>query len=218
MRRVRRHDLVAERFEHLHGECAEVRIVLDHQNDLTTRFGPFGALGLRRHRGRRAVASRQVHPDQCSLTDVALYEDVSAGLPDETEDHTQAQTPSLALDACREEGLEDRFEKLGRNSLSSVSHIDPHVLIGDDTHAICLVLVREIAVRRGNRQRAAVGHRVARVDRQVEDRVLQLCAVCGDRPRIEVTAPSHLDRISHRLPHRTEQVSNQKIRPDPLRA
>ena len=167
----------------------------------------------RRRRGRRRRDAR--HPDRERRPLVGLRGHVD-GAPEHAHDAVHRRQPharALALLLGREERLEDP----GPDRLV---HADAGV--GDGQHDGA---GRPLAVvRGGDPQGAAVGHRVARVDGEVEDHLLQLAAVhphrAGVGREVQHEPDVHADQASqHRreLPDHGGRVEVARLERGPAR-
>ena len=155
------------------------RFVLDHKD------GRRGASGRDRRRARDcsrrvgvlAEVSRQIDLERRSATRLGVDLDVPAGLLDETEDLAEPETRSLGSAL----GGEERFEGLRRDlrghSRACIGDGDKHVLALLGADVVRRVDGVEMSVRRFYRQLAALGHGVAAIHRQIEDRALELARI-----------------------------------------
>ena len=116
----------------------------------------------RQENAERGIARLRVHIDE------------AAGLLDDAVDRGQAEARALADFLGREERLEDLVDDVGRNAGAGVAHLDQHVV--GARHA--LVGERAAFARRhvggAHGELAAVRHGVARVDREIDDHLLEL--------------------------------------------
>ena len=112
----------------------------------------------------------------------------------------QSQTGALADRLGGEEGIEDLAEDVGRDAGAGVLHRDRDISAGAG-----LVAGRDVARR--YRDDAAVGHGVARVDDEIDQRRLELGDVDHDRPdvRVDVELQRHraadagVEHFAHRI-------------------
>ena len=100
---------------------------------------------------------------------LAVDLDVSARLLDETEHHAQAKAGALADLLGRKEGFENPFKQRGRNSGAGVADRDHHVVSGRDLAVHARVVFVEEDVAGLDRELAAIGHGIARIDCQIEN-------------------------------------------------
>ncbi|MNL11204.1 hypothetical protein D3C87_1320310 [compost metagenome] len=122
---------------------------------------------------------------------------MAATLLDETEHHAQPQPRALAVGFGGEKRLEGLREYLRRHADSRVSHTDLHIVPGHNTFA-CAKRAIEADVVGAEVDGAFALHRIAGVDRQVEDGVFQLIAVDEHRPAINGGGHVDLDGFPQR--------------------
>ncbi len=113
--------------------------------------------------------------------------DVAARLLDDRIDLAEAEAGALAGALGGEEGIEHLVDEMGGDAGAGVADLDPDAVVG--------------AGGGGNPDRAAVGHRIAGVDDEVEDRQFELVGV-GGRPQ---RAIADLDGEGHLLADRADQ-------------
>jgi len=159
--------------EDAHDQFAHARLVLHYQNG----FGP-GHAGLRRGviRGRRPLASfrqRQINAGRGALTQFALEGNRAAALPDDSVGRGQSQSSALSGTLGGEERLEEVAARGFGHSDAGVGQRDHHVLAR--THAQALGGEALVEMHQGglNGELAAMGHGVARIDRQVHEHLLE---------------------------------------------
>ena len=95
--------------------------------------------------------------------------DVSARLLDEAEHHAQPKAGAPADLLGREEGFEYPLEQRRRDSGAGVADRDHHVVAGRELAVHARVVFVEEHVAGLEREPAAVGHRIARIDCQIEN-------------------------------------------------
>ena len=120
----------------------------------------------------------------------------------------------LAKRLGREERLEHPFQMLGRYSLPGVNHLDANI--------VAWLQRLRLSGRHGDivdvdGELSTSLHRVARVDDEVEDCILELCAVGEDVPGIGREARMDLDALADRAVGQIQQVLDQFGRRDRLR-
>ena len=193
---------MAERLQRFDHRFAHEVVVLDHQDARArARHGDDG-----RGHGQGVVDSACfTQPDFHRRAHAALAQDArrAAGLLGHAVHLGQAQSRALADALRREEGLEDACGDLGRHAFAAVGHRDAHVLAG-----------RQHIRGRGGGARfeaqfAAAIHRVARIDRQVEQGHFHLVAVGHDagawRRDGEVQADAGTERGGDEFLHAFEE-------------
>ncbi len=140
----------------------------------------------------------------------AIDGDVSAGLLHDAVARRQPEAGPLPFFLRGEKWLEDVLLHLRRHARAGVGHRELHVLAGG--HFIDgIKIVHEIGDVFGrDRDRAALGHRVARIDAEIEQHLLELPRVGLEPPdfRAELRhdldvladhAPQHFFHVAHRV-------------------
>jgi hypothetical protein len=140
----------------------------------SSKFPPVFYLILGCHRG---LGTRHIEFDRGASFDLAIDRDVTIGLLDEPVVHAQAKAAALAHVLSGEERLEHFLQNFGRHSESGVVDGDFYIVAGRDV----LVLIRIRPVQRDvgglDRQRAALRHGVAGIDRQIGQGILELMGI-----------------------------------------
>ncbi len=174
--------LVAELAQDPGGVGAHIGIVLDHQHGLrlasTRHLGGRGRFDLR----GECMQPRQVDLDRRAQPDLAVDLDVAARLLDEAVDLGQAKPGAVADLLGREERLEGARDRLPAHADAAVGDCGHDILAGHDLGLGGGVDVIEIGVGGLDGQPPAGGHGVAGVDREIQDRDLELVGVGMDRP------------------------------------
>ena len=118
------------------------------------------------------------------LAGLGIDVDEAAGLLDDAIDRRQPKPGALADLLGREERLEDLVDDLAWNAGAGVGDVDPdifgrrHALVGEPRG----FFARDICCSYG--ELAAIGHRVARIDGEVDDHLLELRDVDFHRPEV----------------------------------
>ena len=107
---------------------------------------------------------------------------MAAGLPRETVDHGEAEAGALADRLGREERLEHLGGEFGGHADAGVGHAEGEILARRHVVARGGMAVEPFVVGL-DRDAAAVGHGVAGVDAEVQQRVLELWRVDQSRPQ-----------------------------------
>ena len=152
-----------------------------------------------------------------------IAEDEAAGLLDDAVDHRQAEAGALADLLGGEERLEDLLQHVRRDAGAGVLDLDQHV-VGRRQFAIgegLALLGRDVAG--AHRQVAAGRHRVARVDRQIDDHLLELADIDLDRPQVAAVIDLELDVVADQAGKQHAQIGQhvgqvQHLRPQRLLA
>ena len=118
---------------------------------------------------------------------------MAAALADEAVDHRQAKARALAEVLRREERLENPLADVVRDPDALVGDLEHDGLSGMREHVRERLVIVAGGEPRAHGDRSAIGHRIARVDDQVEDDLLHLPAVGRDRrkPRRQI----HVERV-----------------------
>ncbi|KAF1854886.1 hypothetical protein Lal_00009772 [Lupinus albus] len=202
VRRLRH--LVAERLERGHHRGAYRIVVLDDQ-DARRRDRMQRAVRQRRLVRHVIAGARGAQPDFDRGAGTRCAEDAreTAGLLRHAVDLGQAEPRALADFLGREEGLEHPRHQVGRDAGAGIGHGQADVV------AVRRQAVRRRAQGRLEAQVAAAVHGVARIDRQVEQRHLQLVGI-GHHARArgvhgEVQAHAGAQRRGQQFAHAAEQ-------------
>src|SRR3546814_825871 len=194
-RSVRRiENAIAEVLQAYDGHPAQLRLVLDEQDGLTPRTEGIQGQQLRGSRLDRAVDSLgNVEPNRGAMAQLAVDLHVAAGLLYEAVDHREAEPRACPHVLRRIEGLEGAVPDLRRHPGAGVGYGDQYVMARPDTRVLPRIGAVDLEVVDGNGQPPAPLHRVARIDGEVQDRVLKLSGID------EYLADEAAD------PHRTEE-------------
>jgi CHASE3 domain sensor protein len=112
----------------------------------------------------------------------------------------KAEAGALADGLGREERLEGALHHLRRHSATGVGDADADIFAGPD---VAHLIGREGYVGRAHAHQAFAFHRVARVHREVDDRILELVRVDVDRPHVRREVDLDMDALAERA---VEQV------------
>ena len=186
----RQHD-VAAAGQHLLNDRADLRLTLDHEN---------GAHSVRARRRLRHVTrqivhmfdARQEHLDRRSAIDFTVHEDRTAALVDDAIHGREAEPGALPQLLRRVERLEEMTQDRAVHADAGVADGEHHVRAGTRAWMLGGVSLVEFHVRGLDRQHAAARHRVAGVEREIEDHLFNLARIGADtvervrRPRSQV--------------------------------
>ena len=179
--------------------------------------GLAGRVARRRRPGRSALVgvgldlrTRQVDADHRPLARLGINPHLTARLARETIDHRQAQTRSLAHRLGREEGLERALHDLRRHARSGVGDAQRDVLAGLQVQRDAAAGV-DPAVGGLDRQPTAIGHGVAGVDAEVEQRVFQLVRIGQHRPKPRPGHHLHVYSRPHGAPDQILHAAHQAV-------
>jgi hypothetical protein len=131
-------------------------------------------------------------------------------LLDESVHLRKAEPGSLRLGGV--ERLEHLALRIRRHAAAGVAQRDQHVVARRDFFICRAVALVEEAVRGFDRQLAAIGHRIARVDRDVENRALELVAIHRDPPEPAREDRLDSDTLAERAPQQLGHAGHQLVR------
>ena len=205
---------IAELAQRIDRELEHLFLVVDDQDDLAVaraRQPRLGAglptLGL----GHLALVPRQIELHRGALAGLGFDRDVPAGLLDEAIDLAQPQPRSLAQRLGGEERLERAITHRCGHSRAAVAHRDADIVAGRHVGMRRGKGPIELHVRRADNELAAVAHRVARIDRQIDQRTLELPDIGIDRPqparRIDLEVDGAADRPAQQLGEAADQLA-----------
>src|SRR5665213_2109606 len=134
------------------------------------------------------IRDREVDAERAPLAELRRHRDVAVALLDDAVDARQAEPGALADTLGRVEGLEDAFLDLGRHAVSRVGDRQRKVAAGLDLGRGGEPIRADCALVGLDRQDAAAVHRVARVQREIEQDLLNLRGVRkeGRERRVEL--------------------------------
>ena len=182
-----REHVVAKLAQEIGREDADISIVFHEEDHLAAaaprprRFGQPDCLHI-------PEMARQVEPHRRALTGLAIDRAMPARLLDKAIDLRQPEPGALPGLLGREKGLERLLAHLGAHAAASVADRDHHILPRRQLLMSGGVGLVEQGVCGLDCQLSPAGHRVPRVDRQIEERMLELVGVYQHRPQ---TAGQH---------------------------
>ncbi|GJD69837.1 hypothetical protein MMMDOFMJ_2775 [Methylobacterium gnaphalii] len=173
---------VAEILQDLRDEHPHRRLVVHDEHGLAL----LGARGVREGRNRLALIRRAVVPGQVeahrgAVAKLRIDPDLPAGLAHEAVDHRQPEPRALADRLRREERLEGLGDHVRRHAGAGIGDAEREVLAGLQVPVPRRTLVHPL-VGGLDGDAAAIRHRVARVDAEVQQRVLELRGIDHHRP------------------------------------
>ena len=178
----------------------------------------FGGLLLDRLLGLVADEARQENAERRAGARLALAEDIAARLLDDAVDHRQAEAGALADLLGGEERLENLRAHVGRDAVSVVLDFDQHIIGRSDRHLLQAAAFGGGKVARAQRDPAALAHRVARVDDEVDDHLLELVEVGLHQPEIAAVHDIELDRLANQPAQQHLQLRQDVVELQRLRA
>ena len=139
---------------------------------------------------------------------------MTARLFDETVNHAETETRSLAHRLGGEKRLEDMFERLAGNAFAIVPHRQHDIGAGNHFRLLGGIFGIEHTVGGFDNQPATAGHGVAGVDRQIEQGIFQLRLIGFAGPEALSRAHLDLDRFAKRPAQHIGHVRNKRIHID----
>src|ERR1700733_2512790 len=208
-RRIFRLDhAIAQLGEHRYSDLANFIVILDHKDGFLPSFNLVGGSGdqsiLAGH------VSWKVELDRRSGAHLGIDFYVSARLLEEAISHCEAQACSFVLRLGREKRLIDPLQDIRRNAGTCVGHRDHHILPRRQILILANILVVEGGVAGLGSQPAFTVHRVAGVDRKVQNRILELIRIDEAIPetasdhRLDLDLPA--ERATKHLIHAFDQT------------
>ena len=164
--------------------------------------------------GRGLVQSgraRQVHLDRRAVAFLAVDLDVAARLLDEAEHHAEPEAGALADLLGGEEGIEHPLDEGGGDAGAGVAHGDHHIIARRDLAVHAGVVFVEIDVAGLERELAAIGHGIARVEGKIENRRRELVRVDQRRPGVLGQQRRDLDVFAERRVQQFGGLQHQRI-------
>ena len=170
---------IAELFEQVRAGARDLGVVLDQQH----RAGPRRRVArLAWHRiDHGACRARQIDRDGGAVAERAGDLHGAAGLMREAVHLRQSKAGALADRLRGEERVEHIGDDVRRDADAVVADGDGDILAGGNRLALA-----ESDVLRRDRHRAAVGHGIAGIDHEVDQRDFEFADVDRDRPDIAV--------------------------------
>jgi hypothetical protein len=153
----------------------------------------------------------QIDPDRRAVSGLGVDLHVAAGLSDEAMHLAEAKTRALANSFGGEEGVEHPLDDVRWHPGPGVGDRNQDVLAGLDLVVGSGIGVVEMGVRGLHRQPAALRHGVARVDHQVEDRVLELALIDEGAPEPAGTYGLHPQMLADRVPQHLRHPAHQLV-------
>ncbi|MBA7484170.1 hypothetical protein ES707_19694 [subsurface metagenome] len=119
---------------------------------------------------------REVEAHRGALADLGIDAHLAARLPREAVHHRQPEPGALADRLCREERIEGACDHIGRHADAGVGNAEREILPRRQV-ALARGMLVEPFVGGLDRDAPALGHGVARIDAEVEQRAFQLRSV-----------------------------------------
>jgi hypothetical protein len=166
---------VAGRVEDAPRDVPHGRLVLDHEHRLVPARARRRGARLR-GRGRGRVVPREVHAERRAAAGRAVDLDAAAALRDDAVHRREPEPRALAEALRGEERLEDTGARRGVHARSRVGDRELDVAARRDARGGGPAR-RELDLPRRDHEAPAVGHRVARVHREVHEHLLELAGI-----------------------------------------
>ena len=144
---------------------------------------------------------RQIDAERRAAADLGLDVDHAAGVGHDLVHDREAEPRAVSRFLRREERLEDPGRRCAIHPVTGVGHRQADVVVG---HRGALHVVRRRShrdVRELDLQRAAARHRVARVDHEVEQHLLDLPAIAANGRDLAVDLRDQPDVLAEHAPH-----------------
>jgi hypothetical protein len=142
---------------------------------------------------------------------LAVHVDLPAGLLDEPVDHAQPEAGALAHALGREEWIEDLVADGRRNAAAGIAHCDHDIVAGRSLGMRVSVRFIERDVAGLERELSALGHGIARVDREVEQRRGELGGIDKRGPGMFVERHLDLDLFAERGSEQLLSIDDQRV-------
>src|SRR5574338_81701 len=209
--------LVVEVLERSDGRSAHPRVVLDQQDPRAGDMGVgLGALlrgGVQPHRRSRGLGARQVDGNGGAAPDLAFDPDLAARLVGEAKNLAEPKAGALAHRLGGEEGFERALLHFGAHPAAGIGDADLHIIAGAD---IADLVGGDLHVAGVDAHHSLAVHRVAGVDREVENRMLELVRVDISGPGIGGEIDLDADALAERPVAQVGHPRNQLAAVDPL--
>ena len=203
--------LVAELAQRGDRVSAHAVLVFHHQDgDAPVPGGHRGAFILSElWRGPPYIAGK-VDSDRRAFTNLAFDRHVPAGLAHEAVDLAQPEPGAGPALLGGEERVERLIDHLGGHASAGVANGDEHILAGHEAGPGGLRLVQH-GVGGLDDELAAIRHGIARVDHEVEHRVLELVAVGVGLPQFVGQNGLEPDRLAEAAPQKLRHAGHQLV-------
>src|SRR5882724_3824260 len=158
--------------------------------------------------------SRQVDFERRASTNLAFDVQETAVALDDGMHGRETEAGAQAELLGREERFEDPLPHFGRNADARVGHLqyDMRSRLGRPTHLGWLSVDGNIACRHG--EHAAARHGITGVDREIEQHLMQLRRIAGDRPKVFGGMRLDPDVTGKSLTNDPVEIIDQMVQPD----
>jgi hypothetical protein len=206
---------VADLAEDFGDDHSDRGFIIDDQHGLA---GPAIDRQLFRPLFVRDVAheAREIQTHRRALSAFGIDAHLSAGLAHEAVDHGQAKTGSLSQGFCREKRIEDLFDDVGRHTGSGVADAERDVLSRRKVALLGGPVVQPLVGGFDRDASAIRNHRIAGVDAEVEDGVLQLRGIEFRAPKAAGLDDLDVDVGADRPPQQVGHSRDRAVHIDDL--
>nr|GFA06095.1 hypothetical protein [Tanacetum cinerariifolium] len=160
-----------------------------------------------------AEVARQEQLHRGAIAHLAFDGHMAMRLLGEAVNHRQTQPGALANGLGGEERVEGAADDVLRHTAASVADAEHHVIARQQVFVGVGVVPLKAAVEGLDHQHAAIGHRVARVEHQIEQGALELIGVGFGGPQFRVQAHVQADALVdaavQQFAHGVDQVIHQ---------
>src|ERR1700688_2450950 len=156
----------------------------------------------------RGMHTGEIQFDRRAFADFAVNFDVAARLLGKTVDLGQTQAGAMPYVLCCKERVEGSRQHVRRHPASTIRNSDHDVLARYDLDLTCRIALIEINICGFKRELPALGHRIARVDRQIDDGDLELIWIDIRAPQSAAGDGFDRDLLAQRAPKQVRESSN----------
>ena len=206
---------VAVAAEHFARERPHRVLVFDEQDRLPSRRGR--RIAGRRRRDCTRPGRRQVDLERGAVPGLAVDPDVTAALLDHAVDRRQAKAAAFALLLGREERLEHARTGRRVHAFAAVADREHHVRARLDRDVRQRVRGVQFDVGSLDRQPPAGRHRIARVDREVDENLLHRRRIDRHLTQIGRERGDQLDILADQPAQQFLDLRHQRVEVDHLR-
>ena len=173
--------------------------------------GGLGGLHLRRDLGGGRNMARQEDAEGRALADFGIDEDDASGLLDDAVNHRQSEARAFPDFLGGKKGLEDLFLQLRRNAGAGVGDLEQDIFGRRQQRFLERGAFGRRDIARAERDLAALRHRVARIDHEIDHDLLELVEVSLHQPEIASVLEFETDLLAGEAPHQHLQVGQQVV-------
>ena len=152
------------------------------------------------------IDAREINFEASALSDFAVDPDEAAALLDHAVDGGEAQAGAFPLFLGSKKRFEDARLSFLIHAHSGVADGEEHVGSGCDDRTQVAVVAIELGVRSLDQQAAAVGHGVARVDREIHDDLFDLAGIGANGAKIWREAEDELDIFANEAGNELDDI------------